>query len=255
MKGEIIMNFHELANIFPMLGEEELKELCADMEKNGLTDPIIVYEGKVLDGRNRATACEMLGIKPKTVEYTGNDPLAFVLSKNLHRRHLNESQRAVIAATLATMRQGERTDLPTFGKFAEGSQDIETKEVTAQNCAISQQTAAKMLNVSERQVRNATKLRKEAAPEVIQQVKEGKKSLHAALSERKAKPTEKPRRKTIAQEPETEELQFLKIPLPFRHETAYPVFDKAFRHEDEKIRNRIIAEMEALASAIHNLND
>ena len=241
-----------------MLGEEELKELCADMEKNGLTDPITVYEGKILDGRNRATACEMLGIKPKTIEYTGNDPLAFVLSKNLHRRHLTVSQRAVIAVEIANMQHGgnnKKQDANLHLAKPLTNQKLEQGNPCNEENRISQAQAAKAMNVSQRSVASAEKLRKEAAPEVIQQVKEGKKSLHAALSERKPKPTEKPRRKTIAQEPETEEPQFLKIPLPFRHETAYPVFDKAFRHEDEKIRNRIIAEMEALASAIHNLND
>ena len=60
------MDIHEFANIFPMLGDEELKELCADIEKNGLAEPITVYEGKILDGRNRWTACTRLGIEPKT---------------------------------------------------------------------------------------------------------------------------------------------------------------------------------------------
>jgi ribosomal protein S27AE len=106
-----ILEFHEYANIFPMLDEAELAELCADLKKNGLTEPITMYAGKVLDGRNRAIACQKLGIKPDTIEFIGDDPLAFVLSKNLHRRHLNESQRAVVAAKLANMKQGERKNV------------------------------------------------------------------------------------------------------------------------------------------------
>jgi hypothetical protein len=155
------MKFHELANIFPMLGDEELAELCADIKKNGLAEPITVYEGKILDGRNRATACTMLGVSPKTVEYTGDDPVAFVLSKNLHRRHLTESQRALVASKLATLPAHRPTVENKCANLRTYSQDAGNKGITAQSGAVPQAEAAKMLNVSKRQVQNATKLRKE----------------------------------------------------------------------------------------------
>ena len=193
------MKFHELANIFPLLSEEELAELRADIEKNGLTDPITLYEGKVLDGRNRATACEMAGITPTTIEYTGDDPVAFVLSKNIHRRHLTESQRAMAAEKLANIQQGGHKKVkPANLPVSEGQGN---QGVTTQDCAVSQREAAKMLNVSERQVRNAAKLRREASPEAIKQVERGEKTIHAALPKRTS-PKPQPRRKTVAKEPE-----------------------------------------------------
>jgi hypothetical protein len=72
-----------------------------------------------------------------------------------------------------------------------------------------------MLNVSERSVRTAAKVKKEAAPEVIQQIKEGKKSLHAAASERKPKekPQSKPRKKTIAKASEAESGRSITVKL------------------------------------------
>ena len=91
---------HPFANIFPMFGEGELVELQADIEKNGLAEPVVLYMGKILNGRNRAKVCEVLGIMPQTVEYTSNDPFAYVVSKNLHRRHLTTSQRSMIAGNL-----------------------------------------------------------------------------------------------------------------------------------------------------------
>ena len=103
MVENAVMESHEYATLFPMLDESGLEELCADIEANGQTDPIWLYEGKILDGRNRAKACVKLGRKPEIKEYTGDDPLGFVLSKNAHRRHLSESQRAMVASKLATL--------------------------------------------------------------------------------------------------------------------------------------------------------
>jgi len=284
------MEFHELANIFPMLGDEELAELCADIEKNGLAEPIIVYEGKILDGRHRATACQTLGIEPDTIGYIGNDPVAFVLSKNLHRRHLTESQRAMVADKLANLpphrpvEKNKSANLPTYPP------NTENKEVATQGSAISQPVAAKMLNVSERQVRNAAKLRREASPEVIEQVERGEKTIHAALSERT--PKQQPRRKTVAKEPESEEAKLnphavqtaiqmtdwwekmptayrqltggneitgcMQVPVPFHHNMMMEMFRKMCDDAGdagEELRNNLIAEVKLLADRIDELND
>jgi len=91
------LTFHEYADIFPMLSLEELDTLAADIAANGLLEPITLYEGKVLDGRNRYVACLNVAVDPRFTQYTGDDPLGFVVSKNLHRRQLTSSQRAVVA--------------------------------------------------------------------------------------------------------------------------------------------------------------
>ena len=211
--------FHEYANIFPMLEGNDMEALCADIEANGQINKIILYQGKVLDGRNRYRVCEMLGIEPETIVYPGDDPIGLVLSQNLHRRHLDESQRAMVADKLANMRQGERTDLQTSGKFAEGSEPSANlrkvnKGNSMQSGTISQLAAAKMLNVSERQVQSAAQLRREAPPEIIEQVERGEKTVHAALKEigqpvtgkdGKLRPAKyNPRKKTVAKEPDPE---------------------------------------------------
>ena len=289
------MDIHELANIFPMLGDEELKELCADIDKNGLAEPITVYEGKILDGRNRWMACTTLGIEPKTIEYTGNDPLAFVLSKNLHRRHLTTSQRAMIADELASMRQGERTD----------------KEPCRNSGKVGQEEAAKRLNVSRDSVQQARKIRTEAIPDVAEAVKSGKLSVNGAVKLADAPPEEQreaiarvergekrppakqpPRRKTVAKEPEPEG-KFIKVekrwekeiatwtewwdkmptayqqltdgetltgcmqvPIPFHHNVLMAMFRKMCDDAgDTSVRDSLIAEVKLLAERIDELND
>src|SRR5262249_30569376 len=95
--------FHEAANLFPLLEGEEFEALKADLEAHGQGLPILLHEGKILDGRNRYRACKALGIGPTFREWDGQggSPLDFVLSMNLDRRQLTaEQRRAVIAAAL-----------------------------------------------------------------------------------------------------------------------------------------------------------
>lgn len=85
---------HPLAELFPPMDEETFKALVSDIRQNGLREAIFLWEGMILDGRNRYNACSELGISPVTRQWQGpGDPLDFVVSKNLHRRHLDEGDR------------------------------------------------------------------------------------------------------------------------------------------------------------------
>jgi hypothetical protein len=74
------MEYHPAADVFPLLPDDELGALAEDSEKHGQREPICLFEGKILDGRNRYRACEMKGIKPTTVDVNTDDPFAFVAS-------------------------------------------------------------------------------------------------------------------------------------------------------------------------------
>ena len=96
----MVRQFHPVADLFPLLTGEPLQELAADIKKNELREPILLDpEGRIIDGRNRYRACNLAGVEPRFVQWEGQGTLPEVaLSLNLHRRHLDESQRAMVAA-------------------------------------------------------------------------------------------------------------------------------------------------------------
>ena len=158
------MESHPIANIFPMMSNEALIELSKDITSNGLGIPILLYEGKILDGRNRYQACDLAGIEPEYTEYEGDDPLGYVLSLNLHRRHLTASQRAALAVEVANMAQGG---------------DRKSNQTAKLQSDISRSEAAEKLDVSERYVNEAKKIQRES-PEHFDKVKSGELSLQQA---------------------------------------------------------------------------
>lgn len=97
---------HPFADVFPLLNEKDHTALVEDICANGLREPITLCGGMVLDGRNRLRACQDAGIEPRFHDYDGLDPAAFVVSLILRRHHLDESQRAMVAAKLATLGEG-----------------------------------------------------------------------------------------------------------------------------------------------------
>jgi ParB-like chromosome segregation protein Spo0J len=146
--------FHHLSALFPLMDDSALTDLAEDIRRNGLQEPILRHEGLILDGRNRYRACERAGVKPRFCEFEGSDPIAHVVSANLHRRHLNETQRAMVAAKLATLRDGQRQ----VGQLAQ---------------VPTQSEAAALLNVSPRSVKRPAVVRGHGAPELVSAVERG----------------------------------------------------------------------------------
>ena len=111
---------HPLAGLFPMLPDEEIAELADDICTFGQRVPIMVLDGQVLDGRNRLAACRIADIEPAFELYEGDDPFAFVLSHNLHRRHLTASQRAMVAAAMSICLTSQPANTSPLGLVSEG---------------------------------------------------------------------------------------------------------------------------------------
>jgi len=152
------VEFHPVANIFPLVEGAEFDEFVADIRQHGLHEPIIVYGDKILDGRNRYRACLAAGIEPTFTVYQGDDPVAYVISLNLRRRHLDESQRAMVAAKLATLKLGDN-------QHSEGLPIGRSSE---------------LLNVGERSIARAREVISRGATELVRAVEHGRVSVSAA---------------------------------------------------------------------------
>lgn len=182
---------HPLCTFFPRLEGAEFEALKADIQANGLRQPIVLHGGLILDGGNRHRACIEAGVKPTFVEFAGQGSLAaFVLSANLHRRHMTPGQRAAI---VASARDWERAQLagrpkkvPT--KPAPGSTfPADTVKLRAQQADASVATQRRADAVAK------------AAPELAREVAQGKTTLGQAvrqvapqLAQRPAEPAPPP---------------------------------------------------------------
>ncbi len=101
------LKVHEMAAIFQEMDESEYTQLRDSIKEIGQIEPIVLLDGKILDGRNRYRACLELNIEPKLKNVSSKvDPISYVLARNLYRRHLDESQRAMIGGRVATLRHG-----------------------------------------------------------------------------------------------------------------------------------------------------
>lgn len=130
------LKVHPAAELLPMMTEAELDELAADIAEHGLQQPIVMTSKGLLDGRNRLAAIYRIkdaarrAVLMRDLEqskrgavnhllWMPDDPVAYVLSANLHRRHLTpEQKREVIARVLKA--QPERSDR-AIGKLAQAS--------------------------------------------------------------------------------------------------------------------------------------
>lgn len=179
------LKVHPAAEIFPMLPDSEIADLAKDIENNGLQNPIVVYEDKLLDGRNRLAACNIAGIQPEVVEYEGDSPVSFVISANLKRRQLDASQRAAVAVEIE----------PLFAAEAKKRQQENAKRNQPQSKSLNvanlppleikskaREQAAAVVSVSPRMVQEAKAIKKNN-PEAFERIKSGAVTVHEAKKE------------------------------------------------------------------------
>jgi len=143
---------HPAATLFPLMTEEEYEGLKQDIAENGQREDIVVWCGKLIDGRNRLRACEELQRQPSIAELDDDqDPWKYVISHNLHRRHLDATQRGMIAGKMATLQRG-------------GDRKTEDFKVSKETLI---EDAAKLLNVGRESVMRAKKVLEHGSDELI----------------------------------------------------------------------------------------
>lgn len=193
---------HPVASLFPMIDDDALNALAEDIKKNGQREPILVAfldgrelnEPVVVDGRNRFKACEIAGVEPEFSNDYVMEPDEigpWVISHNLHRRHLTTSQKAAVAvayeaelAKLAKARQGQRNDLKS-------SKDIPVNLPECTKGEDSRDSAGDLFQVSGKSVSDA-KYVSQHDPEAFQRVRDGKQAVSAAAKAIREKLNPKP---------------------------------------------------------------
>jgi len=168
---------HPLCTLFPRLSGYEFDCLKHDIKENGLRTPITTYQGMILDGGNRYQACIDLGIRPMFEEFVGEAIGAFVLTSNLHRRHLSPAQSAAIVASVQDWGKAR-------GLGGNGSNQHDKKEQCATNSTLhdTTKTRANQSGASLNTQRKADAVAK-ASPELAGKVARGEVSLNDATRE------------------------------------------------------------------------
>jgi len=165
-----VSDAHPAAEVLPWMSDAELMALADDIKAKGQLVPIDrMPDGRIIDGRNRELACRIAGVEPdyQRCHFTEAQIVGHVVSLNVPRRHLTPSQRAMAAAEFANMLAGDNQH------SVEVRHQCRTSDETQEKQAVSQSQAAEMMDVSERSVRNAKAVQRDA-PELVEPVKEGK---------------------------------------------------------------------------------
>jgi hypothetical protein len=137
--------WHPLAERFPLMPEDELREMAASISEIGQMVPCTMNpDGLGLDGRNRAAACALAGVEPAFLVYDG-DPVAFIVQVNAQRRHLSTGQRAM-ATALGLVHANKRH---ASGRFARGSVPADNGGSSASAWAKAVQEAGVVLDIVE----------------------------------------------------------------------------------------------------------
>lgn len=164
---------HPLSAAFPSMSDADFLALRDDIEDNGQRDPIVVFEGMVLDGWHRYRSCAELGIPPVLVDFDGSDPVPFVISRNLHRRHLSASQRAAAVVACAQWAPRGKPKMGTSSPFT------------------TTEAMAKVAQVSDKTIKDAKAAHKAGLTDAV---KEGAITVKEAAKVARGKPAPAPKK-------------------------------------------------------------
>jgi ParB-like chromosome segregation protein Spo0J len=181
------------------MSAEELNGLIADIDQNGQREPATFWNGQLIDGRNRAAACEKLGIELDACELDSEtDPVKWVISHNLHRRHLSQSQKATVADRLRDYYDGEAAKRMEDGQKS-GGRGKKKNSVEKLPQSKSRDDAGAALGVSGKLVDAARDVRVHGSPELLAKVEAGEVSVTKAA--KVAKEYDKPQQVKAIESP------------------------------------------------------
>ncbi|MGJ4888912.1 MT-A70 family methyltransferase [Bradyrhizobium sp. HKCCYLRH3099] len=174
--GHAPLKFHPMANLFPMLSEAELAALADDIKANGQVETVKLYQGMILDGRNRYMACGRANLGVRVELFTGDNRAAlnYVCSKNLNRRHLAEYDRLRIAANMQKLKLGANQHSAgghgsSPAPIGQGALLPELAPAAPTDAPLSQTERAELLKVSKRSLQRADIVYSETTAEEVKE--------------------------------------------------------------------------------------
>jgi hypothetical protein len=191
MSRKLPVDVHPAANIFPMMAADEFEGLKSDIRANGVREPLTMWKGHLIDGRNRMAACIDLSIDwhAHLCELDSDeDPVAYVISHNLHRRHLGPGQKAMVADKIrAYYDQQAKQRMSDGGKSAgKGRKKQGPEKLPDPKNGDSRDAAGAAVGVSGRLVDAARTVRRLGSAALIESVESGKVSVSKASRVAKA---------------------------------------------------------------------
>ena len=159
---------NEIADALPMVSDVELQELADDIKANGQIESIKLWNDEIIDGRNRYAACKLAGVDPRFETIEVDDPVSYVTSTNVRRRHLTKQQIGLFIAFATEVMSREESGKKSA--IARGEKEH------VQNCTSSKTDAerAKDAGISVRTLKTARKMVKDD-PETARSVMRGEK--------------------------------------------------------------------------------
>jgi hypothetical protein len=194
----MILEQHTLSAAFPSMGDIEFDALSKSIAKVGLLNPIVLFEGKVIDGWHRYLACTDEGIELKTINLADDiDPQEYVIAQNKERRHLTQSQLATAAIKVYEWHSEGNNNLPNSAQYAELADDNKINDLG--NVKTSAQIA-EIAGVSTRTIEQAKQVETKATPEIKAKVQSGEISVSTAVNQMANKPKDSADKYSLLQE-------------------------------------------------------
>ena len=173
--------FHEVANIFPMMTDDEFKELVTSIDNNGQREPIMLYQNKIIDGRNRYNACIQLDIEPYVQMWDEQGSLLeFVKDKNLNRRQLTQSQRAMVGARMVPLYEVEAKERQIKLAGTRPTRDLGVNLHQGERTPRTVELVGGMVGVGGSSVFYGKKVLDDGVPELVAAVEKNEVAVHKA---------------------------------------------------------------------------
>jgi N6-adenosine-specific RNA methylase IME4 len=215
---------HPFAGLFDLLSARELADLSENIAAHGQREPVMIHRNMILDGRNRYRACRLKGLPVRYEQFSGtnDEALDYVISKNVYRRHLSSSQRALAMASYEEYRHGGARRNLVF-------QDAnwQPEGIDPPNVAPTRAELAERGHVSERQIARAAVVRDHGAAELNKAVRDGDLKVSTAAM--------------IARLPREEQVKLLREAAPAAVKAAAKEINAQAREERRENVNRLHA--------------